>query len=59
MQQTYEDQQQQYKSLDFLQQQYQWLEEHALGMANWATDISTNLYVEPLNYNPHFQVRFD
>lgn len=32
---------------DFLQQLYQLLQEHGLGMSAWETEISTKLYIKP------------
>lgn len=50
---------QQYQITEFLQQQYQRLEEHALRIASWETNILTNLYTKPPTFNPFIQARFD
>lgn len=51
--------QQQYQILDFLQQQYQRLEEHALGMESQPIDISTKLYVDAPSFSHFFPKRID
>lgn len=54
-----EEQQQHYQpeapqAPEFYQQQYLQFQDYALEMENWATDIFTNFYVEPLSFNPQF-----